>query len=144
MFSKIPPVGNYLMLGPTICSYNDADLVSAYIYNDAGTPKWTLSYFTNTGGDPNFVTTTLGPSIQTNTWYNIQVMVTVGAGNGVASLWINGINVANKIGISNNGGNGGPALNIQVGSFDPYYNTQSFVVTSWHDDTIASTTFINP
>jgi hypothetical protein len=158
MFDASIPNGSSLLVGPCICGYNDHDLACGYIYNSNGELQWSLSYFTNAGDDFNFATSDLGPSIQTNVWYNVQVMVTVADGNGEAAMWVlqqgqsQFSEIAHVTGLTNDGDQGPNgeigALNLQVGPFIPDARVnpfeQAFSVTAWYDDTFASTTFIDP
>jgi hypothetical protein len=71
-----------------------------------------------------------GPPISMGQWYNVTVERTVGAGNGVINLWINGVNV-----ISNNAQTiASNAQNIQLGEC-----SSSTGVTLYFDDVAVST-----
>ena len=161
-FDASIPNGSYLLVGPCICGYGDHDLACGYIYNSNGTLKWSMSYYTNVGahgGDGNFASSDLGPNIQTNVWYNVQVMVKVANGNGgEAEMWVmqQGQSQFNEIahvtGLTNDGDKGPNgeigAHNLQVGPYVP--NTwvgstqQTFPVIAWYDDAFASTKYIIP
>jgi hypothetical protein len=159
MFNASIPDGSYLLVGPCICGYGDHDLACGWIYNSGGTLKWSMSYYTNAGshgGDGNFVISDLGPVVQTNVWYNVQVMVSVGSGSGEVAMWVMQLGqsqfaeVAHVTGLTNDGDRGPNgeigARNLQVGPYMPDTwvgsSQQAFPVTAWYDDTYASTTYI--
>ncbi len=159
MFNASIPNGSYLLIGPCICGYHDYDLACGYIYNSNGTLQWSLGYYTNDACDTElFVSSDLGPNIQTNVWYNVQVMVTVADGNGEAAMWVmqqgqsQFSEIGHVTGLTNDGDTGPNgeigACNLQVGPFLPDTSwtpsQQAFPVTAWYDDVIASTTYINP
>ena len=161
MFDASIPIGSYLLVGPCICGYSDRDLVCGYLYNSNGTLKWSMQYYTNAGpyyGDGNFATSDLGPNVQINVWYNVQVMVTVSTnGSGEAAMWAmqqgqgQFTEIAHVTGLTNDGDRGPNGeigvRNLQVGPYVPYTWAsslqQAFAVTAWYDDTFASTTFIS-
>jgi len=152
MFDASIPKGSYLMVGPCICGYDDHDLANAYIYNDNGVLKWTMEYYTNAASDKLLVTSSLGPSIQTNVWYNVQVMSKVGNGNGEVAMWVmqqgqsQFTEIARMTGLTNDGDKGPNgeigARHLQVGAWMPaswLVTQQAFTATAWYDDTLAST-----
>lgn len=149
--TNMPPVGQYLMVGSTLCGWHDYDFVSAYIYNDGGTLKWTMLYtdVVNTK-QPNyygsFVLSNVSPVA--DTWYDVQVMVHLSSvGQGEASMWVNGVKTSTVTGLTNNhdlGPNGELGVRfLQVGPFDASWNTQGFETTVYADDVRVSASYIN-
>jgi hypothetical protein len=156
MFDASIPNGSYLLVGPCICGYHDYDLACGYIYNSNGTLQWSLGYYTNEAGNTELlISSDLAPNIQTNIWYNVQVMVSLGNGNGEAAMWVaqgqsQFTEITNVTGLSNNGDQGPMgqigACSFQVGPFIPDTSwtpsQQAFLVTAWYDDTFVSTSYI--
>jgi hypothetical protein len=146
-FTSSPPSGQYLMLGPTLCGWHDNDLVAGYIYNDAGTLKWAMLNADNPNVDHTFAIANTGPAITNDTWYDIQVMVHADVANGEAAMWVNGIKVADVTGLTNNydqGPNGEIGVRyLQVGPFEPWWNSQGFATTVYADDVRVSATYID-
>lgn len=150
-FNALPSTGNYLLIGPCICGYNDWDMSCGYLYNNGGTVRWTLGYM-KVGGTPpikgNYAVSTLGPPVTTNTWFKVQTMIHVaGNGNGEVAMWVDGTQVVDVTGITNNNLDVGPngqigVQNFQVGAYMPSWNSQMFSVTCWFDDGVASTSYI--
>jgi len=158
MFDASIPNGSYLLVGPCICGYGDHDLVCGYIYNSNGVLKWSTEYYTNAAGDTLFATSSLGPSIQTKVWYNVQVMSKVGNGNGEVAMWVmqqgqsQFTEIARMTGLTNDGDKGPNgeigARHLQVGPYVPSSwvgpSQQAFPVKAWYDDTLASTSALGP
>ncbi len=146
-FTSSPPNGQYLMVGPTLCGWHDHDLVAGYIYNDAGTLKWAMFYSDNPNDNITFAIAKSGPAINNDTWYDIQVMVHADAKNGEAAMWVNGAKVADATGLTNNydqGPNGEEGVRyLQVGPFEPWWNSQGFASTVYADDVRVSPTYID-
>ena len=146
-FTSSPPSGQYLLLGPTLCGWHDFDLVAAYIYNDAGTLKWVMQYADKDTPGNAFTIATTGPAITKDTWYDVQVMVHVDSMVGKAAMWVNGIKVADETGLTNNydqGPNGEIGVRyLQVGPFEPWWNTQGFASTVYADDVKVSADYID-
>jgi hypothetical protein len=155
MFDATIPNESYFLAGPCICGYGDHDLVTGYIYNSNGALKWCMEYYTNAAGE-NRLSSDLGPNIQTNVWYNVQVMVTVGNGNGEAEMWVmqqgqSQFTVTSHLTGLINDGDKGPngevgAHNLQVGPFSGAWvgpGEQPYSVVAWYDDTFASTSFLS-
>ena len=83
--------------------------------------------------DNTFVIADTGPAIKTNTWYDIQVKVSVGDANGETVMRVNGIKVSELTGLTNNydqDPNGEIGIRyLQIGPYLPCWNTQEFVTT---------------
>jgi hypothetical protein len=113
-FSATPAVGEYLLIGPSLMSLGHNDVACAYLYNNGGTLEWCLEYADN-GTYFGTVSGGTTPAILTNTWYCIAVRCTVsGAGNGIITMWVNGLQVAYLGGLTNNVGPGAEDFSLQA------------------------------
>jgi len=130
---------NYLNAGITLDSINGTDLSSAYIHNNAGQFLWCLKYWNSTSHDYNYVDSYLGSNISVGTWYYLEVMCKVGAGNGEVALWVNNTQVCDVVGLTNNGD--GALQLLKVGPYSPFPGT--LVLNDYIDGIVASTSFIS-
>jgi hypothetical protein len=77
----LPTAGNYVKV-MMMYDTGSSDEVGAIIYNDGGTLKWGLGKFSGN--------TYVAGTISATTWYCVEVQRTVGAGTGIAKLYVNG------------------------------------------------------
>jgi hypothetical protein len=135
-FSGTPASGVRLDIFP--CLFEGAAaahvLAEPQLYNDAGTLKWSLQYYTNAIENNYAYSTT--PTITANTWYCIEVRFTAGSGSGQVGMWIDGTQRISVTGLTNNNYNAG---RLEVGVFCGAYNTGIYV---YHDCVVVADAYI--
>ena len=96
--NALPTVNNEeWMIITVIGSINT--LVVGEIFNDAGTPKFRLAYWSDAVGNYQYIAGT--DTVQIDTWYCVEIHVKVDAANAEADMWIDGTNIANASGFDN-------------------------------------------
>ncbi|HUK85352.1 MAG TPA: hypothetical protein VLU95_05790 [Candidatus Acidoferrum sp.] len=132
----LPSFGNYLMAGITLDSISGNDLSSACIHNAAGQYFWCLKYWDSKNNVDVYVDSAFGPNISVGSWYYLEVMCTVGGGNGEVAMWVNNTQVSDITGLTNNGD--GASRLLQVG---PYSLSGTLALNDYIDNIVASTSF---
>ena len=135
-FNATPTVDtDHLELCDDIGTAGDAqDLVVAVIYNNAGTLKWGM-YYANNSAPYNLLYTSNGPAIAMNMWYEVEVMVKIGSGNGEVAMWVNGVQVIDQTGISND-------YYVASEAYTDAYDKFGIPVDVYTDNVVVSTSYI--
>lgn len=136
-FDATPRTGEYWQLTPQFLdSSHTIALGNFFLYNDAGTVKWALRYYTDSK-DVNHVYST-EPEINTNTWYCLEVKVKIHATEGEVVGFIDGVERLKTTGL-NNDGRGNPRR-MEIGPWHTY--TDAFTLRT--DCVKIADTYIGP
>lgn len=81
--TALPSSGNRLFIGPST-EIGGVDYLALEVYNDAGTVKWDLWFVSSN------VHVYSSSTVQTNTWYCVEIYHKAGSGNGIGRLYVNG------------------------------------------------------
>lgn len=113
--------------------YEDAKLA---IYNNAGSYQWQLFY--RDGGT--LKNATVDATIDTDTWYCVEIRVVKGTGTGEARLYVDGLEIVTETGLSNQDGYSGITRFALYNSFVEGGN--GFVMSA--DDVVVDSSYIGP
>jgi hypothetical protein len=112
-------------------------LVGIALYNDAGTVKWRLVYYTN-GGGMQMGAPAASPLPATDTWYCVEVYWKRGAGTGVSTAWVDGTQVGTATGLTNTD------YYAQIGTVGGYNWTGNTTITVFSDCAVVADAYIGP
>lgn len=136
MFSALPASGEHWNVGNTITNVGAVDdLVISALYNDAGTVKWELNYYTSGGQVYEYSAT---PSPEVATWYCVETKYVGASGTGEVGMWINGNLIISASGLTNN--IAGDSTSFWMAIYHP--SGAAFTMTV--DDVVIDTSYIGP
>ncbi len=100
-FSALPSTGQRILVGAGIMNSAEWDYSMPYVFNDAGTLKWSL--YSESYSDGDHFADSPGATINANQWYCIEVYFKVDASQGEAKMWVDGTQVASMTGLNTAG-----------------------------------------
>lgn len=136
--SALPASGNRLLAGTGFIDNTSGggyDNPSIYIYNDAGTMKWSVNY-TDSGGYK--WADSAGTTIVANTWYCVEVYRKMSTTIGEVRLFVDGTEKITVTGLADN--SGVTLAMVQAGGYSPVALSTNVYV----DCVVAADAYIGP